>query len=86
MCTKEGEQYGFVTVGTQGHIAELDDILWVQVWGRGGQGDVGEDEEEEEKGGREQGKERRDDSDRIEHRTDRGGEAKVKNRKRGERG
>lgn len=46
-CTGEGQQYVFATVWTQGRTAKLDDILWVQVWGSGGQGDVGEVEEEE---------------------------------------
>lgn len=64
-CLKKGEQYAFVTVWTQGHTAKLDDTLWVQVQGRGGQGDVGEEE-----GGKEQTREGRCDSERSEHRTD----------------
>lgn len=69
--TKKEEQYAFATVWTQGHAAKLDDILWVQVWGRGGRGGVGGEEEEE--GWREQRRDGRDDS---EHRTDWGGEQK----------
>lgn len=42
-CPKKGEQYAFVTVWIQGHSAKLDDTLWVQVWGRGGQGAMGEE-------------------------------------------
>lgn len=46
--TGKGQQYVFATVWTQGRTAKSDDILWVQVWGSGGQGDVEGEEEEEE--------------------------------------
>jgi len=59
----------------QGHTAKSDDILWVQVWGRGGHRDVGEELEED--GCREQRKEGRDYGDwrgRTEQRKERGDE------------